>query len=112
MLLSTTVVSTRIFRPWVTPRSCATSTTPWGNCSMTFGSINCPSPPSVLASGTFAFAHGCGSEDAVLLGLRTPCPEVAHLPASHPTGASTVPTTPRYPRLDLDATATVVDDVI
>src|ERR1022692_3320322 len=61
-----------------------------------------------------AFASGleCGFGDGVSLALRTPCPEVAHLPAAHPPGASTVPTTPRYPRLDLDATATVVDDVV
>ncbi len=54
MLLSTTVVSTRNFLPCVTPRSCASSTTRWCNCSMTFGSINCPSRARVLASGTFS----------------------------------------------------------
>jgi len=60
----------------------------------------------------FAFGRECGSGDGVLLALRIPYPPVAHLPAARPPAASTVPTTPRYPRLDLDATATVVDDVV
>ena len=36
----------------------------------------------------------------------------ARLPAVRPPAASTAPTSPRYPRLNLDATATVVDDVV
>jgi hypothetical protein len=67
---------------------------------------------ATLLPPAFAFGHGCGSEDDVPLALRTPRPAVAHLPVVRPPAASTVPTTPRYLRLDLDATATVVDDVV
>ncbi len=59
----------------------------------------------------FASVRACGSVDGVPLVLRTPCPEAARLPVVRPPAASSVPTPPRYLRPDLDATATVVDDV-
>ena len=65
-----------------------------------------------LLLAAFAFGHEHRSGDGVPLALRTPYPEVARLPVTCPPAASTVPTAPRYPRLDLDATATVVDDVV
>jgi hypothetical protein len=41
--------------------------------------------------------RGCGSAGGVALGLHTPCPAVARLPAACPPAASKAPTSPRYP---------------
>src|SRR5260370_18496100 len=46
--------STRNFLPWVTPRSCASSTTRWFNCSTILASINCPIRAIVFAPGTLS----------------------------------------------------------
>src|SRR5678815_5370509 len=56
----------------------------------------------------FARAPACGSADIVRLAPHKSCPAVAHLPAVGRPDASTVPTSPQYPSLNLRATAMVV----
>src|ERR1019366_7469886 len=67
---------------------------------------------ATIVPRAFACGRGCGSADGIALGLHTPCPAVARLPATRPPAASTAPTSPRYPRPNLGSTATVVDNVV
>jgi hypothetical protein len=51
MLVSTTVVSTRILRPAAKPSACASFTNLWCTCLITSGPTAKPQRPIVFASG-------------------------------------------------------------